>query len=741
METSRFLARTCVGSLIVSAATPVLVCFLLVTSLLYLPAPGKLPDPRPTAGGQVSRVFDVNGAPIGQFRQFEQNLPIKPADIPLVLKQAVIAAEDRNFYSHGALDLRGILRAVSADLKGQDTVQGGSTITQQYVKNAYTNKQRTFARKVREAILANELDRTVDKNEILFRYLSTTYFGEGAYGVGAASETYFRKPVSQLNLSEAAVLAGVIPAPSLYEPRGHPLAAEDRRTQVLDQMLARGFINDQQHEDAVRQRIFAAAKQPGTLPATVVYPAEQPVTKYAYFVDYVRRYVVARYGPEAVFRGGLEIHTSLDPAIQADAEKAVSQSLDGTTPPLEMALVAVEPPTGFVKAMVGGRDFNAPGGQVNLALGKCAFPADNVKAKVDVPATCWGKDALTVEGGGAGRQPGSSWKPFTLAAAIAKGIPDSKVYRAPSTYHIPGCRDATGCTIQNYEGEAGGSVTLRTATAKSFNTVYAQVIQEVGVPEVAKMAKKLGITSAWVANPEVHGISYALGVQEVSPLDMASAYGSFANRGLRSDPTPVVYVKDPGGKVLEDNRKRQPVRVLDENVAYNVTDVLKGVITGGTGRAADIGRPAAGKTGTAEEYRDAWFIGYTPTLSTAVWMGNKDRPTPLLNVKGVPRVAGGTIPAATWKAFMSEALKDVPVTDFTEPLIPTTLPPPPTTAPVPTSFVPLPSLQPPSATVETPTTRYTIETTPPPPDYTTTTVSGFRGPFPPSTTATTGPFP
>jgi penicillin-binding protein 1A len=332
-----------------------------------------------------------------------------------------------------------------------------------------------------------------------------------------------------------------------------------------------------------------------------------------------------------------------------------------------MALVSVEPQTGYVKAMVGGRDFAAPDGQVNLALGKCAFPPAPVKDKVDVPATCWDQSATTVEGGGTGRQPGSSWKPFVLAAAFAKGILDTKVYNAPSRYRIPGCTGEMGCVIENFEGGAGGRVSLRTATHNSYNTVYAQVIREVGVPEVAEMAKKLGITSAWVANPEIHGPSYALGAQEVSPLEMASAFGVFATGGTRVDPTPVEWVKSLDGKYIEDNRKPAGRRVVAQIIADNVTDVLKGVITEGTATRADIGRPAAGKTGTAQEFRDAWFIGYTPTLSASVWIGNKKKPTPLRNVKGLERVTGGSIPAETWKLFMAEAVKDVPVTDFNPP--------------------------------------------------------------------------
>jgi penicillin-binding protein 1A len=411
-----------------------------------------------------------------------------------------------------------------------------------------------------------------------------------------------------------------------------------------------------------------------------------------------------------------------------------------------MALVSLDPRTGYVKAMVGGRDFYAPDGQVNLALGACEHPPEKIKAKVDVPATCWespGKsNEVTVEGGGTGRQPGSSWKPFVLAAALSKGIPDTKVYRAPGSYRIPGCRGDKGCVIQNYEGSAGGSATLRRATEKSFNTVYAQVILDVGVPEVGEMAKKVGITSAWIANPEVQGPSYALGTQEVSPLDMASAYGVFSTNGMRSPPSPVMWIKDFRGRYVDDNRRPKAERALRESVAYNVTDILKGVITEGTGTRANIGRPAAGKTGTAQEWRDAWFIGYTPQLSTSVWIGNQQRPTPLFNIKGVPRVFGGSIPAETWKAYMTEALKDVPPTDFDVPASSIPVPPAPISTPTyttpprytnTTAYDPYSSSQP--GTTDTTYPPYSPPTTYPPyypdspntTDFTTTTTSPPSG--------------
>ncbi|HUQ39163.1 MAG TPA: transglycosylase domain-containing protein [Acidimicrobiales bacterium] len=655
----RRLLRALAVFFLCSAAVPIAVTVTILASFIFLPLPAALPDAKPTVASQISHVYDAHGVEIAVFREFEQNIPVRRADIPDFLVKAVIAAEDRTFYSHGGVDLRGSVRALWADLRNRKAVQGGSTITQQYVKNAYVGKDRTLVRKVREAILASQLDRQVDKDEILFKYLSTIYLGDGTYGVGAASESYFRKPVSQLTLSEAALLVGLIPAPSRYAPRGNPVTAEGKRVRVLGRMLALQMITAKDHADAVAQKLWLAAQGPPPPGATVVYPPRQELTRYPYFVDYVRRYLVGKYGPATVFRGGLRIQTTLEPELQEAAEKAVRDGLAGTQHPLEMSMVSVEPPTGYVKALVGGRDFGSS--EVNLALGGCYRPAADVP--VQVKATCWNNE--TVEGGGSGRQPGSSFKPFVLAAAFAEGFTPARVYAAPNVYRVPGCKTAKGCEIHNYEGASFGSSDLRRATHKSINTVYAQLINDVGVEPTARMAKRLGVTSAWYS-PRVHGLSYALGTVDVSPLDMASAYGVFAARGMRARPTPIVKVVDRTGKVLEDNTQPNPSRALEEVIADNVTDVLRGVITSGTGTRANIGRPAAGKTGTAQEYRDAWFIGYTPTLSTAVWMGY-DRPRPLHNIKGVRNVAGGTIPAGVWKQFMSKALADVPVTEFNEP--------------------------------------------------------------------------
>jgi penicillin-binding protein 1A len=396
-------------------------------------------------------------------------------------------------------------------------------------------------------------------------------------------------------------------------------------------------------------------------PATLVYPLELQSATEPYFVDAVRQYLSAKYGDDEIYRGGLKVETTLDPNLQAMAKTAVANALQGTSPPLDMALVTVEPSTGFIKTMIGGRDFSAS--QVNLALGNCTDVQPGPK---DGP--------VCLSGGGSGRQPGSAFKPFTLAKAFEEGIPSSRVYSGPSTYTVPNC-SGDQCTIHNVESGGYGAISLRLATAYSVNTVFAQLIRDVGVPETAEMAHRLGLTMVSPdgirhSDNEPYGVSLTLGAAETSPLDMAAAYSVFANRGLQQPATPVVKVTDANGNVLEDNTKRKPKRVLAEAVADNVTDVLKGVVQFGTGTGAAIGRPdgTAGKTGTSEDYGDAWFVGFTPALSTAVWMGYSDsRTKPLRHIKGVDPVYGGTIPASTWQAFMSQALKNAPPADFPPP--------------------------------------------------------------------------
>jgi penicillin-binding protein 1A len=654
----------------VGVGVPVIVAGTVLAAFLFLPLPASIPPLKNPSVSAPTQVFDRNGQLIATFRKFEQSLPITETDIPNVLKEAVISVEDRNFYKHGGVDIRGSVRAFVADFRSRGAVQGGSTIYQQYVKLTYTGSQRTLFRKLREAILASQLARQTTKDEVLFRYLAIIYLGDGNYGVGAAAQNYFRKPVSQLTLSEAATLAGLIPAPSAWAPRESPVSAENRRQLVLQKMLQQGYISTDQYNQAIAQKVWLASKGPAPPGATVVYPPQTAQAQFPAFVDYLYRYLISKYGPAKVFQGGLRIQTTLDPKVQTAADQAVQNALRGTAEPLEMSLAAVEPQTGFVAAIVGGREFGGTGPYAadNFALGGCeAIPATTVKVEVSAP--CWVGN--TIVGGGSGRQPGSSWKPFVLATAFAKGMSPSRVYSAPGVYTIPNCK-GKGCTIQNAEpGGFGGSVDLRHATWESINTVYAQLIRDTGCTDTANTAIKLGITSAWYSS-QVHGCGgqYALGEVGVSPLDMASAYGTLDNHGARAEPTPILKIIDANNRVLQDNITGKPAtsQVINPIVADNVTDVLRGVIQSGTGTNANIGRPAAGKTGTTSDFVDAWFAGYTPTLSTAVWMGyaNNER-TSMKNVKGVSPVYGGTIPAGVWRDFMTQALQNVPPTDFSQP--------------------------------------------------------------------------
>jgi penicillin-binding protein 1A len=660
---------------VASLLVPILVIGILAVSLLTMPFNGPLPPERPSVESRITRVFDSTGAEIANYRRFETSLPVARGDIPPVLIDAVLAMEDQRFYQHNGVDSRGIVRALWADIQGGGYVEGGSTITQQYVRLLYIGDERTAGRKLREAVLAGRVEKKLTKDEILYGYLSRAYFGSGAYGVGAAAETYFGKSVRDVTLTEAAMLAGLLSAPSLYDPRANPGEAEYQRQRALGKMADQGKITQVELAQALPLRVTLADNLPRTGPqpaATVVQPAKTLPTKYPWFSDYVRGYLIAKYGDDLVYSGGLRVETTIDPVLQAKADAAVSEALKGTAAPLDMALATVDPNTGFVKALVGGRDFNRS--QVNLALGSCPAakaPAFGEKPDKDAPP-----GPVCVAGGGSGRQPGSSFKPFTLAEALEDGISLDTTYRGPGTYTYPHCKDSAGCTVHNVESGSYGTIDLRQATANSVNTVFAQLIQDVGVKDTAELAHRLGLTSidpdGKLPSGEPYGPSLTLGAAEVSPLDMAAAYGVFAARGMQFPATPVLRVIGPDGKVLEDNRSRAGNRVLNENIADQMNDVLKGVIGHGTGKAADLGRPngAAGKTGTSENFSDAWFVGYTPELSTSIWMGYTDAQKPLVNVKGLARVYGGTLPAKTWHDYMAAALEGKPTADFAPPARP-----------------------------------------------------------------------
>lgn len=593
-------------------------------TLLRAPLPGDLPDQRPQIEAMPSIAFDRYGNEIAVFRGFDRTVPIVMSDVPDIVNMAVVAIEDQRFYEHNGVDLEGVARAARVNLEFGEVVQGGSTITQQYIKNTYLTSDRTFERKFREALLAAELEEQLSKDEILFGYLESSYFGAGAYGIGAAAEVYFAKPVNELDISEAATLAGVLQAPTRLSPRVDIDAAETRRRLVLQAMLDQGIVTELEHaREAARTLWDGTGEPPSTSVTLIAPPPPNGATDHPYFVDWIETQLLEELGPDLLYRGGLRIQTTIDPALQRSGEQAVAARLEDTEYPVEMSLVSIDPGTGHVVAMVGGRDYEFS--QVNLATG-----------------------------GTTGFQPGSSFKPIVLAEAFSQGIGPDTIYPAPAQWTVPGC-DGSQCTLSNYDFADRGDITLREATRASVNTVFAELITDVSVSRTVSMARALGIERLDPATD--YGPSLALGAGETSTLEMASAYGTFANSGLRMSPVGVLRVIDRNGNVLIDRTARGGVQVLDPIVADNVTDVLVDVVTGGTGRRAAVaGHPVAGKTGTGQEYRAAWFVGYTPSLATAVWMGHADGLAPLRNINGVARVTGGSHPAIAFSDFMTAAL-------------------------------------------------------------------------------------
>ncbi len=628
-------AKFLLALVIVVLVAPPVTAAVAVGTLLEAPLPvGDLPEKKPQIRALPSTVFDSEGQEIGVFRGFDQSLEIAPEDIPDIVKNAFIAIEDRRFWEHNGVDLEGIGRAARANLEAGGVAQGGSTITQQYIKNAYLSDERTLERKVEEALLAVELEKQLSKEEILFGYLTTSYYGSGAYGIGAAAEIYFGKSVSELDASEAAVLAGLVKAPTSLDPTKNLEASEARRRLVIEAMSDQGYLTEAQRQKFLAKELWYLADGTASPEATIIVERKAKGSSQSpFFVDWIESVLLEELGDDLVYRGGLTIETTLDTTLQTSAETAVAARLENTDYPVEMSLVSVEPETGFVKAMVGGRDYSHS--QLNLATG-----------------------------GSTGFQPGSSFKPIVLAAAFSMGMNPDTLYPAPARWAAPGCT-GDNCYISNYAHSGYGDMTLRAATAASVNTVYAQLVSDVTISDTVTLGRKLGISRL---DPEVnYGVSLSLGAAETSPLEMASVYGTFANEGQRLAPTGIIKVTDADGNVLIDNRLRAGEKVLEPIVANNVTDVLTAVVEGGTGARAQIGRPVAGKTGTAQSYSAAWFVGYTPQLSTAVWMGHADGLKPLKGVNGVGSVTGGSHPAIAWRDFMSDAHEGVDVEEFPEP--------------------------------------------------------------------------
>jgi penicillin-binding protein 1A len=570
----------------------------------------------PTTNSDQRRVLAI-------LRGDESRVLVASSQIAPIMKQAIVAVEDKRFYEHNGVDVRGIVRAAWEDLRNKAVVEGGSTITQQYVKNAYSRNDKTIARKVREAALAWQLTQRWSKDRILTAYLNTIYFGNGAYGILQASRTYFHgKNASELTLPQAALLAGIPASPSLFDPVQHPAAARQRRAYVLRQLFEQGRIS--------AREMRRADKSPLPKPEDVRLPGTRGPAPY--FVNYVTDQLVARYGAEKVFGGGLEVTTTIDLDLQERAREAIEKILPDPNGPAA-ALVAIDPHTGAVKAMFGGTNFRRS--QFNLATQ-------------------------------AERQPGSSFKPIVLAAALREGI-------APST-HItskPIEIDAGDriWPVKNYEGSYLGNIDLTTAMVHSDNSVYAQLTNIVGPRSIVDTAHRLGIRSKLPAY-----FSIGLGFVAVNPLDMARAYATIANDGKRVDgsimkdrPRVVASVGSRRSGKIVDNAPVEHA-ALSPAEAETLTAVLEKVVQEGTGTRAQLpGREVAGKTGTNDNYADAWFVGYTPDLVTAVWVGYPNELKPMeTEFHGEP-VAGGTLPALIWKAFMTQALDGAQATSFTAP--------------------------------------------------------------------------
>jgi penicillin-binding protein 1A len=544
------------------------------------------------------------------LRGSQSRVLVQGDQISAWMKQAIVATEDRRFYDHRGIDIRGMTRAFWADVRHSGAVQGGSTITQQFVKNQLTGSQRSITRKLKEAALAWQLEQKWPKEKILTAYLNTIYFGNGAYGVERAARTYFGHNASKLTAWEAALLAGIPQDPSLYDPVAHPQAARTRRDVVLRLMLQQGVIPVTDY----RRYLNKPMPRPQDVHLSGVM-GQAP-----YFGEYVKQQLIRKLGAKRVFGSGFRVYTTIDLRLQKLASAAIKKWLPNPDGP-QAALVTINPSTGAVLAMVGGTNFHKS--QFNLA----------------------------VHGE---RQPGSSFKPFVLATALKQGISPQTTFTSKPVSIFLGNKY---WSVHNYEGEYLGPIDLTKAISASDNAVFAQLTRVVGPESVSRTAKELGITS-----PLRSYFAIGLGAEAVNPLEMARAYGTFANGGYRIDgaafgnePRAVTRIDDVTGARVYDNApvKRQALSPATDEL---MTQLLQGVVTSGTGTAAALSdRPVAGKTGTTENYGDAWFVGYTPQLVTAVWVGYPDSLRPMLTENHGRAVTGGSFPAQIWKTFMQSA--------------------------------------------------------------------------------------
>jgi penicillin-binding protein 1A len=593
---------------------------------------------RPLA--QTTFLYAADGSLIVELHATEDRVVLSRAQIPQTLRDAAVAIEDRRFYTHHGVDLQAILRAAVENVENGRVVEGGSTITQQLVKQLYVGEAETFRRKFEEAVLAWQLEDRYSKEQILTKYLNTVYFGEGAYGAQAAARTYFGLDASELTLSQSAALAGLISAPNHFDPFERMRSTLGRRDVVLRLMRETGTITRLQMRRAMRERLVLRRDT-----TTQRYP-------YPYFVDYFKQWFLSnpafgrtrddRY--QLLFAGGLRITTTLDPGIQRASEDAVRSVLSYPTDP-DAAVTVLDPQTGAVRAMVGGKSADywndRRAGRVNLATGT----------------------------GGTGRQTGSAFKPFALVAALENGYSPDTIFAAPASISIP-MTDGGYWHVVNAEGNGYGAMTLRAATIDSVNTVYAQLIQRLTPETVVEVADRMGMRCCERVSrpitPLQPYLAAVLGANEANTLEMASAYGTLASGGQRVEPVPATSVTDASGQVIWQSNP-DPQQVLDPKIAAVADGILQDAVLYGTGTAANIGRPEIGKTGTDDNHDNAWFVGSVPQLTAAVWVGFHQGQIPMEPPRTRITVFGGTWPAQIWRVLMLRATQHLAAATFPTP--------------------------------------------------------------------------
>lgn len=558
-------------------------------------------------------VYDANGNTIAEYYLQNRRSVTQDEVSPYVL-EGTVDTEDVRFYQHNGVDPQGIARAIVVQFTGGS--EGASTITQQLVRNTVLSNEQfeqTLKRKVREAYIAIQMEKMYSKDQILMMYLNTIYYGHSAYGIEAASITYFNKDAKDLTLAEAALLAGLPQSPTYYDPTVNPEAAVTRRNTVLDRMLTAGDITQEEHDEAQAEPL--TLNEGTVMDATGTYP---------YFTDYVKTLLLQDFDQETILKGGLKVYTTIDPDMQAAAEKAVTDRLNSIgNSKLQSALVAVDPSNGYIKAMVGGRDYSS--NQYNMATQ-------------------------------AARQPGSSFKTFTLTAALSQGMNPDILLNCNSPQQI-----LSTWRVQNFDNFSYGTVTLRTAIALSSNTGLAQVAVAIGADNIVSTAKAMGID---VDLPAYASIT--LGTTGVPVIQMAEAYATLASGGVHNDTVAITKIEDRNGNVVYEHQD-EGTQAIDPAVAATATDVLEGVVSNSYGTAnvvqqnLTVDQPVAGKTGTSENYRDLWFVGYTPELSVAVWSGYEEEATVMVNgTYGHPSNTSCLI----WTDFINQALAGVARQEF-----------------------------------------------------------------------------